>query len=517
MKLATAAQMREIDKLAIEQYQLPGVVLMENAGSAVAREVERLLTGLKDKKICVFAGLGNNGGDGFVAARYLVNSGAKVKVFLIGEKAKIKGDAQIHADVISRMGIDVMEITGERDWDKVRIAVTFSDCLIDALVGTGFHGEMSESLALIIDVINRSGKKVVAVDIPSGVNADNGQIQGSAIKAHVTVTFGLPKPGLLLYPGASQAGEIMLDGIGLPLPLLTTAPVQQMTITAGYVRQLLPKRRADSHKGMNGHVGVLAGSHGFTGAAVLCATGALRAGSGLVTLAVANSLRGVMEAKTTEIMTRTLPELAGGAIGLKSAPYVEELANHWDVIAMGPGMGRHTETQAAIREIVSNAEKPLVIDADGIVALAGHMDIIHQADAMAILTPHPGELGQLTGLSALQVNQDRIGIARRTASQWGSIIVLKGAPTVVAFPDGDVYVNTSGNAGMATGGTGDVLTGVIAALIAQGLSSHDAAVAGVYLHGLAGDIAAQSGAVGLIAGDLLQALPAAIAGLQSGV
>lgn len=517
MKLATTAQMREIDKIAIEQYQLPGVVLMENAGSAVAREVDRLLVGLGDKKICVFAGLGNNGGDGFVAARYLVNGGAKVKVFLVGERASIKGDAQIHANVLSHMGVDIMEVTGERDWDKVRIAVTFSDCLIDALVGTGFHGEMSEALALIVDVINRSGKKVVAVDIPSGVNADNGQIQGIAIKAHLTVTFGLPKPGLLLYPGAYQAGEVLADGIGIPLPLLTTAPVQQMTITAGLVRRLLPKRRPDSHKGLNGHVGVIAGSHGYTGAAVLCATGALRSGSGLVTLAVANSLRGIMEAKTTEVMTRTLPELAGGAIGLKSVPYVEELANHWDVIALGPGMGRHSETQAAIREIIRNAEKPLVIDADGINALAGHMDVIHQADAMVILTPHPGEMGQLTGLSALQVNQDRIGIARRTAHQWGSIIVLKGAPTVVAFPDGDVYINTTGNAGMATGGTGDVLTGVIAALIAQGLSSHDAALTGVYIHGLAGDIVAQAGLVGLIAGDLLQALPAAVAGLQSGV
>lgn len=515
MKLATAAQMREIDKLAIEQYHLPGVVLMENAGAAVAREVERLLGGIKDKKICVFAGLGNNGGDGFVAARYFANGGAKVKVFLIGEKARITGDAQIHADVLSRMGVDVMEITGDRDWDKVRIAVTFSDCLIDALVGTGFHGEMSEPLALIVDIINRSGKRVVAVDVPSGVNADNGQVQGSAVKAHLTVTFGLPKPGLLLYPGASQAGEVVLDGIGLPLPLLATAPVQQMTITAGYVKQLLPKRRADSHKGLNGHVGVIAGSHGYTGAAVLCASGALRAGSGLVSLAVANSLRSIMEAKMTEVMTRTLPELASGAIGLKSIPFVEELSNYWDVIALGPGMGRQNETQAAIREIVRNAEKPLVIDADGIVALAGHMDVIHQADAMAILTPHPGEMAQLTGLSAMQVNQDRIGIARRTANQWGSIIVLKGAPTIVAFPDGEVFVNTSGNAGMATGGTGDVLTGVIAALIAQGLSSHDAAVAGVYLHGLAGDIASQAGAVGLIAGDLLQALPAAIAGLQS--
>ena len=514
MKLATAIQMREIDQSAIKEYGLPSLVLMENAGSAVARETGGLLGGLGDRKICIFAGSGNNGGDGFVAARHLVNAGAKVKVFLLGERAGLTGDSGLYANVLKAMGVEIFELTSDRDWDRARLAITFADCLIDALTGTGFQGEVRDRLAIAIDIINRSGKKVVAVDIPTGVNADTGQVKGSAVKACLTVTLGLPKPGLFLYPGAEHTGQVTVATIGLPAPLLHGAPLKQTLLTAATVRRLLPRRRADAHKGMNGHTGIIAGSHGYTGAAVLCATAALRTGAGLVSLAVGASLRNLMEAKMTEAMIRTLPELSGGAIGLKSVAVVEELSAHWDVIALGPGMGRQGETQAAIRDIVRSAEKPLVIDADGIIALAGHMDILHQAEALAILTPHPGEMSILTGLSVMQINQDRLGVAGRTAQQWGAILVLKGAPTIVAFPDGDVYINTTGNAGLASGGTGDVLTGVIAALISQGLSSHDAALVGVYLHGLAGDITAQNGMIGMTAGDLVLALRAAIQGLS---
>lgn len=515
MKLITAAQMGEIDRLATAHYGLPSVVLMENAGAAVARAAEELLVGIKEPRLCIFSGLGNNGGDGFVVARHLVNSGAKIKMFLLGQKSLLKGDSLTYATVLEQMGVEIVELANERDYDKARVAAAFSDCLIDALVGTGFRGEVKADLALVIDLMNKSRKKIVAVDIPSGVHADTGQIQGAAVKASVTVTFGLPKPGLLLYPGAAHVGKLIIDSIGLPEPLLRTAPVYQQVITAPLVRSLLPLRRGDAHKGMNGHAGIIAGSQGYTGAAALCANAALRAGAGLVTLAAAQSLRGVLDVKLTEAMVHPVPEISRGCISQKAVPFIEELSLHWDAIAIGPGMGRQPDTQAAIREIVRNAEKPLVIDADAIQALANHIDVIHQSEALAVFTPHPGEMGVLTNLSPAQINQNRIEVARQTAQKWNSIFVLKGAPTVVAFPDGEAYINTTGNAGLATAGTGDVLTGVITALISQGLSSHDAALVGVYLHGLAGDIIARNGMIGMTAGDVILALPAAIAAVQA--
>ena len=513
MRLAAAAEMRDIDRLATEQYGLPGLVLMENAGSAVARETEKHLGELAKCKICILAGKGNNGGDGFVAARHLVNGGAKVKVCLLGEKKSLQGDPLTYSNVLTAMGVEILEIRGERDWDKVRIAVTFADCIIDALTGTGYKGEVSANLALAIDVINRSGKKVIAVDIPSGVDADNGQVRGAAVRASLTVTFGVPKPGLVLYPGREHAGKVVVDAIGLPAPLLATAPLRQRLLTAAHVKRILPIRRGDAHKGTNGHAGIVAGSQSYPGAAVLCASGALRSGAGLVTLAVGGSLRSLIQAKVTEIMVRPLPD-SGGCLGAKAPAAVSELAPLWDVLAIGPGLGRHDDTAAAVRTMIRDADKPLVIDADAINALAGHGDILQETEALAILTPHPGELSRLTGLTAAFINQDRIGTARQTARQLNCILILKGAPTVIAFPDGEVFLNTTGNAGLATGGTGDVLTGVIAGLIAQGLASHDAALVGVYLHGLAGDLAARIGMVGITAGDVIQALPAAIAGLK---
>lgn len=513
MKIATAAEMRGIDKAAIEYFGIPGLVLMENAGAALARQVASILTDAANKKVCVFAGKGNNGGDGFVAARHLASLGAKVKVFLVFDEDDMAGDAQVNLNIIKKMGIDVLPLAGDRDWDMARVAATFADCIIDAMLGTGFSGAIQGNMARAVELVNSAGKPVVAADIPSGVHADTGQVGTVAVRADYTVTFGLPKPGLLLYPGAEYTGRLVVADITIPAALLAADTIRQNAITARKAKQLLPRRHPAAHKGTNGHVAIVAGSEAYTGAAALAATGALRAGAGLVTLGVAASLLSLMQMKLTEIMTRPLPEIVGGAIGMKAVPYIEELTARCDVLAIGPGLGRAEETMAAVREVVRNCDKPLVIDADGLNALVGHTDILRDTAALAVLTPHPGEMGRLFGLTPAQVNQDRIGVARQAAHSWGAIVVLKGAPTVVAFPDGEVYVNTSGNAGMATGGTGDVLTGVIAALIAQGLSSHDAAVAGVYLHGLAGDIAARAGQVGMAAGDVARALPAAYAGL----
>lgn len=514
MKVVTAAEIRSIDEKAIEEYGIPSIALMENAGKEATNQIERIMGKLHNKKISIFAGKGNNGGDGYVIARHLSNQGAKVKVFVVASKANITGDALTNLKIITYMGIDVIEVANENDWDKVKIAMTFTDCLVDALVGTGFTGQLSGHMAQVVESINKNNKVVIAIDIPSGVNADTGQISGTAVKADHTITFSLPKQGLFLYPGASYVGDVTVADIGIPRTLLINEKIKQNIITSAVVRQMFPRRNPDVHKGSCGKVLIIAGSKGMTGAAALTADAAVRTGAGLVVLGIAESLHDIMETKLTEVMTKPLAEVAPGIMGQGAVSDIKEMALRNDILAIGPGLGRHVDTMTAIRQIIKNAEKPLVIDADALHALVGHTHMLTEAKAVPILTPHPGEMAKLVGLTADEVNQDRIYIARQAALEWGSIIILKGARTLVAFPDGEVYININGNAGMATGGTGDVLTGVLAALMAQGLSSHEAALVAVYIHGLAGDIVARSGMIGITASDLICALPAAIFGIQ---
>jgi len=516
MKVATAAEMRRIDGQATGDYGMPGVALMENAGGEVARKVAEVVGGAAGKKVCVFAGKGNNGGDGFVAARHLTARGAKVKVFLLGSAAEVAGDARVNLDILVNMGAEVSEVAGERDCDKASLAAAFADCLVDALLGTGFRGTIDGDIAAAVKIINTAGKPVVAVDVPTGIDADTGQIRGTAVQATHTVTFGLLKPGLLFQPGAAYAGAVTVADIGLPVALLTDAAIRQNAVTAELIRGMLPQRSPAAHKGANGRVALLAGSTGMTGAAALAAMAAVRAGAGLVTLGVPAALNVIMEVKLTEVMTKPLPEEQSGVFGMAAIEEAAALAAAADVLAVGPGLGRADDTFAAVREIVRRVRCPLVIDADGLNALVGHADILLESEALAVLTPHAGELARLTGKTPGAINADRLGAARQAAADLGAIVVLKGPGTVIAYPDGEVFINTTGNAALATGGTGDVLTGVIAALIAQGLSSHDAAVAGVFLHGLAGEAAARAGLAGVAAGDLLPALPGAIASVRSG-
>lgn len=514
MKVVTVAQMRDIEQAAIEEYGIPGIVLMENAGVEVVKQIENLLGSLHNKRISVFAGTGNNGGDGYVVARHLYNQGAKVKVFLIGSKASVVGDALTNLQIITYMGIDVLEVTNSHDWDKVKIAMTFTDCLVDALLGTGFAGQLRENMTQVVESINKMNKVTIAIDVPTGVDADTGQIQSVAVKASHTITFALAKQGLLLYPAASYVGELCVADIGIPRLLLSDPQIQQNLITSNDARGIFSKRQPDVHKGSCGKVLVVAGSKGLTGAAALASDAAMRCGAGMVTLGIAESLHEIMEIKLTEVMTSPLPEVGDGFVGEDAFDEIVTLSLKNDVVAIGPGLGRQTETLDLVRQIVKNVEKPLVLDADALYALIDHTSILLEAKSMPVLTPHPGEMARLVGLTPEEVNQDRIFIARQAATEWGSIVILKGARTVVAFPDGEVYINSSGNAGMATAGAGDVLTGVIAGLIGQGLSSHEAALAGVYLHGLAGDIVARGGMIGMVASDLIKALPAAIFGIQ---
>lgn len=514
MKLPTSAEMRIIDATTVERYGIPGCVLMENAGRAVAEQAVSMLGEPQGKTVCVLCGKGNNGGDGLVAARWLRNFGSHVLLFLVAGRGELRADTARFLSVVDAMKLDVTELTDERAWDKVRISLSLADLVVDALLGTGIGGDLGGAMGRFVDMVNSSGKPVLAVDIPSGVDADTGQIRGSAVRADRTVTFALPKVGLTQYPGAAACGEIVVAPIGIPSELLTDAAIRQNWVTPDFVRSLLVPRNAAAHKGSFGHVLLIAGSSGMSGAAVLASQGALRAGTGLVTVGVPESLLLVMETKTTEAMTLSLPEALAGGLGRDTIRLVRDFATRVDVLCIGPGLGRQEQTLEAVREMVRTAEKPLVLDADALFAVAGHLGILGQSSALSVLTPHPGEMALLTGRSVTDIQKDRVGVARQAAIEWGCILVLKGAGTVVAFPDGEVFVNPTGNPSMATGGTGDVLAGMITAFIAQGLSSHDAAVVGVYIHGLSGDLAAVDKPVGMTASDLAEMIPVAIRKLQ---
>jgi NAD(P)H-hydrate epimerase len=509
MKIATAEQMRKIDHQAIHQYGVPEIALMENAGSEVSKAVAQVLKSVEGKRVCIFAGKGNNGGDGFVGARHLINQKAKVKVFIIGDFDHMKISAKINLDILKNMGVDILHVESERDWDKVKIALAFSDCFVDALLGTGFRGTLRPEMEKIINMVNGMGKPIVAVDIPSGVEADTGCVRTTAIQAGTTVSFGLPKMGLFLYPGAAHTGEILIADIGIPNVLLTDGNIKQNIINTSMVKSLLIKRSADAHKGNCGKVLIVAGSNGLTGAAVLAASAALRSGAGIVTLAVAQSLQDIVEIKLTEVMTYPLAEEKAGVLGKATLPELLNLAQKYDVVAIGPGIGRDGDTFELVCEFIKQVDKQVIIDADAIQAFCGKGKELSASKMIPVLTPHLGEFSNLLGISIEDIKSDVVGIARKAAEEFNSIIVLKSARTVVAYPDGNVYINIRGNAGMATAGSGDVLTGVISGLFAQGLLSYNAAVAGVFLHSFAGDLAAQSGMVGLIASDIMQALPAA--------
>lgn len=501
MLLVTSEQMREIDRRAMDEYGIPGLLLMENAGRRVAEEAARRLGGAAGRRVVVYAGKGNNGGDGLVAARHLANAGARVLVILAAGD-QMPPDAARNLDIARRMGLDIIP-----PGPDVGPILALSDLVIDALLGIGVKGEVKGPLAEAIEMINAARRLVLAVDVPSGLDADTGKIAGCCVRAGVTVTLALPKRGLYLYPGAAYVGELVVADISIPAALCRSVAGAVELLDSRRIRVCLPPRPADAHKGTFGHVLVVAGSRGYTGAAALCCRGALRAGAGLVTLGIPESLNPVMEVKLTEPMTLPLPETPSGSLAAAAAPVIRRFARPGMVLALGPGLSRQPETAELIAELVDKIDLPVVLDADALNALGTNPAALRRRKAGTVITPHPGEMGRLLGRNAASVQEDRPGTAREAARQSGAVVVLKGAPTVIAGPDGTLYLNPTGNAGLASGGTGDVLTGIIAGLLAQGASPLDAALAGVYVHGLAGDRAArEAGQRGMSAGDVVDAL-----------
>lgn len=518
MKVATAEEIRLIDRRAIEEYGIPGAVLMENAGTGVFRTILERYKISSNAKVVVVCGKGNNGGDGFVVARHLVNQGIRTEIVLLTEKSRVQGDARVNLDIIDRMGIPLLEAPDIENFSRVKEVLSQADFILDAILGTGLTQAVTGFYKEVIELMNGLQKPIIAVDIPSGLSSDTGVVPGSCIQADMTVTFELPKRGLILYPAAEFVGQLEVIPIGIPRGIIAEADIKVNLLEAQDIRASLRNsnvlhRTPASHKGTYGHVFVIAGSRGKTGAALMTSRSALRVGAGLVTLAVPESLNNFLEAASFEVMTAPMPETFEGTFSNKASSYLRELAQGKEVIALGPGLSTHPETVGLVYDIVQNSKQPLVIDADGINALAQKPEVLRQTQAPVILTPHPGEMSRFlvgTGL-ALPVQSRRIEVTQDVARKYGVYIVLKGARTIISDPTGNVFINLTGNPGMATGGTGDVLTGILAGLIAQGLSILDALKAGVYLHGLAGDLVAEDkGESGLIAGDLIEAIPYAI-------
>jgi ADP-dependent NAD(P)H-hydrate dehydratase / NAD(P)H-hydrate epimerase len=517
MKLATAEIMRKLDRRAAEELGLPGRVLMENAARGTVAAMFRHFPDLTVKRVAILAGRGNNGGDGFAVARYLLNRGVSCPVFLFAAREEVKGDAAANLEVLSRLGGEVFEILNMEEWEAQRGKVESCDLMVDAIFGTGLKGEVKGFFQEIIEFVNSLGRPTVAIDIPSGLDSDTGKVLGTCIQASLTVTFGLLKRGLAVLPGVECCGRVVLVDISIPPSFIEGEEIHDHLIEASDLLPFLAPRNREAHKGEFGHLLVLAGSPGKTGAAAMVCEGALRVGTGLITLGIPQSLNGILEAKLTEPMTEPLAETKEGTLSLSAQGRILELCDRKDALAIGPGLSVNPETAKLIQRVVRSISLPAVIDADGLNAFSGRMDWIRKAPNEFVFTPHPGEMARMAEISVRQVQENRIGVTRDFAKNHGVTLVLKGARSVIASPEGEVFINPTGNPGMASGGMGDVLTGMIAGFLAQGLRSLDAARLGVYLHGLVGDfVAFQKGERGMAASDLVAHTPRVLEALASG-
>lgn len=508
IKIAGAEEMKNIDSQTIEKIGIPGIILMENAALRVVEKIQENIGRLNGKNIVVFAGRGGNGGDAFAVSRHLYNLGANILVILAGSEKKIKGDAGVNLEIVKNMGIKLVEVEDGSCSEQIEVSLCFADAVVDGLLGIGIKGEVDSITANMINHINKAGKLVVSIDIPSGVDGDTGRICGTCVKAGMTVTLGLPKVGLFVGEGAKYTGAIEVVDIGIPDRMIKGKEPAVYLVEREDVESIVPRRTPFSHKGNLGRVLVLAGSTGLTGAAYMAGSAAMKSGSGLVTLGIPSTLNSIMEAKLTEVMTLPLADDGNGSLSARCTEHLESLLDGFDVIAVGPGLGCSPEISQIMTWILRHSRIPVIIDADGINSLAGNIDVLRKAKAPVVLTPHPGEMSRLTGLAVKEILDNKVEVLRKYSGEWKAAIVLKDWRTLTAVREGQIFVNTTGNAGMASGGTGDVLTGIIASLAGQGMETSHAAAAGAYIHGLAGDIAAEKkGQTGMTAGDLLESIP----------
>ncbi len=543
MKIVTAAEIKQLDQQATADFKIPSLLLMENAARGMVDQIERKWGCVADRSVAVLCGSGNNGGDGIAAARHIEMRHGEAIVYLLSPIDKLSGDAKTMLDTWIGIG-GKLQVVGSFSFDEMTLILSESDLIIDALLGTGLshpvHGPYKEAIDCINNVRETYKIPVVSVDIPSGISADTGEMLGAAVHADYTFTMGLPKRGLFLRDGLERRGAWDVVDIGFPKKMIDNAPLKVNLIgltnlteetslslprPAEAVRSLPPMgppsspRRLNAHKGDFGHLLVIAGSKGKKGAAALTALASLRCGVGLVTVALPQSIDTIAPT-VMEAMTLPLLETDEGTLSLQNEKTLIEAANGKKAVAIGPGLSQNRETVQLVINLIHQITAPMIIDADGINALATDLSVLKKRDrathGAVILTPHPGEMGRLLGVRTDTVQKDRIGIAVEFAKTWDVIVVLKGAHTVIADPNGEVFLSNTGNPGMATAGTGDVLTGMIATALAQGISPIDAAVWGVVLHGLAGDIGCEtSGEVSLIATDLIENIPKSIIAVSS--
>lgn len=509
MKVLTAEQMQELDRFTIQEIGIPGIVLMENAGRSVANTVvERF--GQDYKRALVFAGKGNNGGDGYVVARHLADEGWDVETLVFSKKDKIVGDALTNLNVLERYDSKISYVSEPDEFLNLVESRSEEAVLIDALFGTGLKKPAQDLYVKAIEWMNNRSSPVISVDTPSGIDASSGKVLGSAVKADLTVTFALPKVGVVTYPGAAYVGELITAAIGIPRSVLSQAEADYYWMDFRSAREMLPQRQRDGHKGTFGHLLVLAGSLGKSGAAVMTSESGLRGGAGLVTLACPAAIQPIVASQLKEVMTLPISELKGEA-SLLALEDVQKAIVNKQALAIGPGLGSGSEVFGLVRRLVQDCNLPMVIDADGLNALCGYTKILQRKrDNALIVTPHPGEMARLLDVTTEKVQSDRIQAAKTFADTFNVVVVLKGARTLIASPDGQTFINSTGHAGMASGGMGDVLTGLIGSFLAQGSPAKTAAILGVYLHGLAADrLFDRYGDAGLIATDLMAEIPAA--------
>jgi NAD(P)H-hydrate epimerase len=509
MKLVTSTQMQSIDDKAINVLKIPGIVLMENAANEVCSAIYSI-DNCFNKKFAVITGPGNNGGDGFAISRKLLLKNIGVKTITLIEPEKLKGDSKTNYEILKNIGGEINYVN-----DVLILKDEIHDCdiIVDAIFGTGLKKRVEGIYKSAIELINDSEKYVVSVDIPSGLDSDSGKPKDVSVSADLTVTFAYEKIGHVISPGKGYCGKVVTADIGIPDFLSQEVGIKNFIVKEPDIRRLIRflKRDDDAHKGDFGHVLVVAGSEGKTGAAAMSATAALRIGAGLVTMAVPKSLNPVFEEKLTEVMTAPVSDV-DGFFSEEAYDKIMAMAGSMNAVIIGPGISTHQQTKKLVRRLVKDiTDIPIVLDADGLNIIAEDISILKEARTELILTPHPGEMGRLTGKSSKDVLDDRINTARKFAVDNSVTLVLKGANTIVATKDGKVHVNSTGNAALSTAGTGDVLTGIIGGLLAQGLNTLRSCVIGTYIHGAVGDeISDKYGKAGIIATDLLGVIPSLI-------
>lgn len=507
MRLINGADSRAMDKRAWEEYGLSDLVLMENAGLRSADFVqEKFPLSQGGVKITIVLGKGNNSGDGLVMARHLINNGYKVQLFSVYETAEFSEAAKANLKPLTAMGVEVKLLSKDRDMILFKVALISSNLIVDAIFGSGFKGELQGFTATVVEAMNGSGRPILALDIPSGVDADSGNVSQPAVKAKWTLTFALPKIGNILDPGGSYCGEVKAVDISFP-PALTEARDEDMVLLdRGWALGQMAPRIAQGHKGLYGHVLALGGSRGMAGSVALAGKGALKAGSGLVTYMVPQGIQDSVAAYNMEAMTYPLPEKEGGYLAPEGAAAVIKQSGK-KVLVMGMGMTRSPEITTFVQRILDGYICPLVMDADALIAL-GELGERKDNKHPLVLTPHPGEMARLLNCNIKDVQDRRVDSVLAAAQKYKAVTVLKGSKTLIASPQGKLLVNTTGNPGMATGGMGDVLAGIIGSFLGQGLEPLNAAALGVYFHGLAGDKAREvKGEMGLTAGDIIEYLP----------